>query len=121
MLVLPQPNPQNIPITVIQLPPGRFNAANAIEMKASLTQAIEENPSHIILDLALVTFLDSIGISVLVALAKSLPVPWQLKLSNLQQQARPAFDILGMQKVFSLCESTEDATAEILAQVMLGS
>jgi anti-sigma B factor antagonist len=119
MLVLPQPNPQNVPITVIQIPAGRFNAANALDIKVSLLQAIEANPSHIILDLSLVTFLDSVGISVLVALAKSLPVPWQLKLSGLQQQARPAFDILGMQKVFSLCETIEDATAEILTQMML--
>ncbi len=123
MEVSSQVNSKGIPISVIQLPAGRLNAANSQQVSQDLTEQLKdlqlfqmlgESPSTIVLDLSLLSFVDSIGIGVLITFAKRCAkIGWTLKLSGLRPQAKAAFEILELGKLFQFYNSVEDAIESV--------
>ena len=117
MKVWDQINAANEIIKVIQLPPGRLNAANANDMRTQLLDILAEpngSITSVVLDLSLITFVDSIGMSVLIALLRYCnELSLSLKLAGVQPQAKPTFDILEMTQVFQFFDTIGDAIAEV--------
>ena len=117
MKVWDQINAANETVKVIQLPAGRLNAVNSTEMRTQLLEILaEQNGSltSVILDLSLITFVDSIGMSVLIALLRYCnEASLNLKLVGVQPQAKPTFDILEMTQVFEFFDTVGDAIAAV--------
>ncbi|NJO86066.1 MAG: STAS domain-containing protein [Synechococcaceae cyanobacterium RM1_1_27] len=66
--------------------------------------------ASVILDLSQITFVDSIGMSVLIALLRFCnESSLNLKLVGVQPQAKPTFDILEMTQVFEFFGTIGDA------------
>ncbi len=105
-------NSNHDPCKVIQLPEGRLNAANAKSIQGLLEQQLKELATQtiLVLDLSLLTFIDSIGIGTLVMFAKLCKQrEVDLRFSGLQPQAKAAFEILELEQAFHFYENTESA------------
>ncbi len=116
-------NSSNIPVTVIQMPEGRLNAANAQSIAKQLTERLNDlelfkmlgdSPNAIVLDLSRLSFVDSIGIGTLISFAKRCGNQgWTLKLSGLQAQAKAAFEILELSQMFEFYDSVDEALEDV--------
>ncbi len=117
MKVWDQINAANETVKVIQLPAGRLNAVNATEMRTQLLDILAGqigSLTSVIVDLSLITFVDSIGMSVLIALLRYCnESSLDLKLVGVQPQAKPTFDILEMTQVFQFFDTIGDAIATV--------
>lgn len=116
MKVWDQVDAANHIVKVVQLPAGRLNAANASEIKGELLGLLadpeNQNPD-VVLDMTQVTFVDSIGMSVLISLLRHCTQNQRkLKLAAVQPQAKPTFDILEMTQVFKFYETVGEAISD---------
>lgn len=77
---------------------GEIDHHGAREMMAQLTDAIATRlPTHLILDLSGVTFMDSSGIAVLLrALRQTQHIGGSLRVTNIPTQARRVLDAAGV-------------------------
>lgn len=116
MKVWDQSNATHESILVIQLPAGRLNAVNSNEIRTQLLDTIAQRIGSditVVLDLSQITFVDSIGMSVLIATLRYCnEAQLDFRLAGVQPQAKPTFDILEMTQVFQFFDSVEDAAAD---------
>lgn len=99
-------------VTVVTLP-ETLNAANAAEVRSSLSQIIDTPSTHLILDLSSVDFMDSMGLSVLISVLRACRSQERiLKLCGLKKQVQMLFSVTGMDTVFQIYESTDQAKQE---------
>ncbi len=112
-----QPTPSQPPATLIQLPAGRLNAANAEKVKQELLPVLASETTYIILDLSLLTSVDSLGIGLLLSTLKScIQAGCHLKLCGLQAEARLPFELLNLNNLFEFFDSVEVAMTTCLSQ-----
>ncbi|WP_067690131.1 STAS domain-containing protein [Nocardia jejuensis] len=89
---------------------GEIDIVSAPLLKSALDEAVQADPSMLIVDLSGITFLGSVGLSVLIALRESTTIELQIVVS---QQARRPIEVTGMAEFFTLTESLEDALPQI--------
>ncbi len=112
MEVSSETNRWNETVTIIKLPEGRLIATNGNEIRQQLYQLLKEHPSHIVLDMGAISFIDSVGVAVLLSVSRRAGANRRLKLCSMQEQAKMTFDLLDFGKVFSLHDSVERAVAD---------
>jgi anti-sigma B factor antagonist len=113
MNVSTQLNEYQIPVIVIQLPSGFLNASNATQIQEELTQIIKETNRSVLLDMSLITFIDSMGLSVLVSvfrICRNLGLLF--KLCSFQSQTKMVLSITGMDTLFSSYASVQEALSQ---------
>jgi anti-anti-sigma factor len=80
---------------------GEVDLANAADLEACLRRAIDGSPSSVVLDLEALTFIDSSGLRVLVALSKEAQSrSATFGLRNVPNHAQRVLDITGLSDLF---------------------
>lgn len=101
----------SIPILMVS---GRIDAATSKDLESALNGLIEKNNITIVIDLAGVEYISSVGLRVmLAALKKVRPKQGDVMLTGLQPFVREVFEITGFTKLFSIYPSQEEAISHI--------
>ena len=80
---------------------GEVDLANAADLESCLRRALDGSPSSVVLDLEALTFIDSSGLRVLVALSKEAESrSAEFELRNVPQHAQRVLDITGVSELF---------------------
>ena len=92
---------------------GEVDIASAPALAARIDQALAKNPRKLIVDLSQVTMLDSSGLGVLIQVLKELEngdANTALRLVVGERHVLKVFSITGLDGVFSIFSSLEEAT-----------
>lgn len=89
---------------------GEVDVATAPLMRERLVQLIANGTTHLVVDLSDVSFLDSIGLGVLVgALKRIRQAEGELRLIIPQERIIKLFDITGLSQVFEISDRLDHA------------
>src|SRR5688500_15257305 len=89
---------------------GEIDLFTAPELKQKLTDAIEGGKSRIVVDLSETTFLDSTALGVLIGAVKRLRSrEGALVIVNTDQNIAKTFEITGLDQIFTIVGSREEA------------
>ena len=93
---------------------GEIDLFTAPELKQKLTDAIEGGKSRIVVDLTQTTFLDSTALGVLIGAVKRLRSrDGRLTIVNVDQNIAKTFEITGLDQIFSILGTREEAIAAL--------
>ena len=93
---------------------GEVDLYTAPEFKERMVELIESGKKQIVVDLSKATFIDSTTLGVLVGGVKRLrPNGGQLSLVCADRNITKIFEITGLDKVFPIYESRDEAVAQI--------
>ena len=96
---------------------GEVDLYTAPEFKERMVQVIEDGKKHVVVDLSKATFIDSTTLGVLVGGVKRLrPAGGSLTLVCTDQNICKIFEITGLDRVFSIHESREDALSTVASE-----
>jgi len=96
-------------VAVLTIKQDYMDASNAAEVKQDILIQLDGR-NRAILDLSRVTFLDSAGLSGLLAcLQQVAQAGGDLKLCGVTDEVRVLFDLIKMQRLFEIFESADDA------------
>lgn len=102
-------------VDVIELP-QRLSMADAGNVRESLHELVAQGRTHLVLDLARVSFMDSSGLSVLLSARKSVAQKnGQVALLNPSAEARVLIELTRLHEVFDIFID-RDAAVEFLTQ-----
>jgi anti-sigma B factor antagonist len=91
---------------------GEIDVYTAPQLRERLIELVEGGNAHIVVDMERVEFLDSTGLGVLVGGLKRVRVhDGSLRLVCAQERILKIFRITGLEKVFGIYPSVEDALA----------
>ncbi len=97
----------NIPIISVS---GRIDATTSKDLETALNNLIEQNNNNLVIDLAGVEYISSVGLRVMLsALKKVRPKQGDVKLVSLQPFVREVFEITGFTKLFTIYPNQEEA------------
>ncbi len=97
----------NIPIISVS---GRIDATTSKDLETALNSLIEQNNNNLVIDLAGVEYISSVGLRVMLsALKKVRPKQGDVKLVSLQPFVREVFEITGFTKLFTIYPNQEEA------------
>ncbi len=86
------------------------------ELKARLSEAIDESPAAVVLDLSGVTFLDSMALGVLLGSLRTLGAAGgQLRVVAPRPEIRRIFEVTLLDRVFAIDSSRDEALDAITA------
>lgn len=89
---------------------GRMDSINSKEIEAKLNDVIDHNRNKIIIDLAAVNYISSVGLRILLAaLKKQKERDGSIKLASLQPFVRDIFKMTGFDKIFSITSDQQEA------------
>ncbi|MHC4914541.1 MAG: STAS domain-containing protein [Planctomycetota bacterium] len=92
---------------------GEVDMHNSAGVREELLAAVEKKPPLIIVDLSAVAYIDSSGLATLVECLQNLTdYGGRLVLVGASKSARDVFSIARLDKVFSFCDSEEEALAD---------
>lgn len=112
------PKETDQPFTVVAIQ-GRLDAAAAPDLEAQLKTRLAQGNSHIVVDMADVTYISSSGLKVLLgALRQARRQRGQLALCNLQPKVASILEMVGFDRVFPIGQGVE-ATARLLERSTL--
>lgn len=100
-------------VAVIAPTVRRLDAAAAPGFKRSVVQLIEGGAHQLVLDLALVEFLDSSGLGAMVSILKALGGRGGIAICNARGGVMSLFKLTRMDKVFAILVSREEAVARL--------
>ena len=101
----------NIPIIAVS---GRIDATTSKDLETALNDQIDQNNNKIVVDLAGVEYISSVGLRVLLAALKKVkPGQGDIKLASLQPFVREVFEITGFTKLFSIHPNQGAAISKI--------
>src|SRR3954454_19483703 len=93
---------------------GEIDLFTAPELKATLTDAIEEGKTRSVVDLSETTFLDSTALGVLIGAIKRLRSrDGRMTIVNTDQNIAKTFEITGLDQIFTILD-TRDAAVDAL-------
>jgi anti-sigma B factor antagonist len=93
---------------------GEIDLFTAPELKQKLTDAIESGRSRIVVDLTETSFLDSTALGVLIGAVKRLRArEGALVIVNVDQNIAKTFEITGLDQIFTILGSREEAIAAL--------
>jgi anti-sigma B factor antagonist len=96
---------------------GEIDLYTAPEFKERMVELIEDGKKRIVVDLSSATFIDSTTLGVLVGGVKRLrPAGGSLALVCTDQNITKIFEITGLDRVFPIHGSRDDALAAVAAQ-----
>jgi anti-sigma B factor antagonist len=79
---------------------------------ATLTAAVKEKPSNLIVDLAKVSYIDSSGLAVLIEAMQSVEkYGGKFALAGLQENVKPIFEIARLDQVFRIFPDVDSAVS----------
>jgi len=90
---------------------GELDLSTAPQLKWALVDALEEGREHLIVDLTQTTFMDSTALGVLVGVNRSLDAGGQLTIVCARASLLKVFELSGMDGVFALSASVDEALA----------
>ena len=100
---------------------GEIDLFTAPELKATLTDAIEGGKSRIVVDLTETTFLDSTALGVLIGAVKRLRSrDGRLTIVNVDQNIAKTFEITGLDQIFTIRGTRDEAIAALDAEEAAG-
>lgn len=100
-------------IDIIQLS-GRLVMADAPDVRQKLLAIIDDDHNRVILDLAEVDFMDSIGLSVLISVFKAARVRGgDVLLLNLTPAVRSLIELTRLQQIFEIFDDETAAIARL--------
>jgi len=84
----------------------KFDVANMQDIKKSIEKELKSDKSDILIDLSLVKFIDSSGLSVIIAVFKQLTkLKKKLELCGVQKQPKELLEITQLHKIFTIVNS----------------
>ena len=90
---------------------GEIDAHTAPMIREGVITLVEEGHRHFVLDLGFVTFMDSMGLGVIVAITKRVRErEGSLRIASVTGRLLKIFDLSGMRESFEIYPSSEDAT-----------
>ncbi len=96
---------------------GRMDSISSKEIEAKLNHVIDHNKNRIIIDLAAVDYISSVGLRVLLsALKRQKERGGSIKLTSLQPFVRDIFKMTGFDRIFSISSDQEEAIGQFNAQ-----
>ena len=99
--------------TVIVLAPaGRLDITTAWEFRLKLQECISKKNCHLVVNLGGVDFIDSSGLTSLVAGMRNVDkLKGTFRICNIHPDAKLVFEVTMMDTVFEICETEEEAFA----------
>ena len=99
---------------------GRMDSISSKEIEAKLYDVIEHNKNKIIIDLAAVDYISSVGLRVLLAsLKKQKERDGSIRLASLQPFVRDIFKMTGFDRIFSISSNQEEAIDRFNDQIRI--
>lgn len=96
--------------TVVEID-GDVDAHTAPMIRDAVIKLLDEGHRHFVLDLGFVTFMDSMGLGVIVAITKRIHEhEGSLRIASASGRVLRIFDLTGLLDSFEICQSTEQAT-----------
>ena len=96
---------------------GEVDIFTAPELKRAIAGAIDGGARELVVDLTETRFLDSTALGVLIGAVKRLrPVEGRLVIVNTEQSTAKTFEITGLDQIFTIVETREDALEQLAAQ-----
>lgn len=93
---------------------GEVDIFTAPELKRAIGAAIEAGSRELIVDLTDTRFLDSTALGVLIGAVKRLrPIEGRLVIVNVEPSTAKTFEITGLDQIFVIVESRDDALASL--------
>ena len=103
--------PQGAPV-VILAPTGRLDITTAWQFRLKLQESISEETPHILVNLSEVNFIDSSGLTSLVAgMRDADKIDGTFRICNVHPEAKLVFEVTMMDSVFEIYETEDDALA----------
>jgi anti-anti-sigma factor len=104
---------------VVFNPVGRLDITTAWQFRTKLQECITKQSTHIIVNLAKVNFIDSSGLTSLVAgMRDTDKARGSFKLCNVHPEAKLVFEVTMMDSVFEIFESEEEALSGSAARLL---
>lgn len=89
---------------------GEIDLYNNLQITDKIKEAMDNNYSHVLINLAKCEYIDSSGIGVLIAsLSKLKKMGGSLRLCNVYQKVRKIFELTKLTGFFSIYDSEEEA------------
>ncbi|MEM6599282.1 MAG: STAS domain-containing protein [Cyanobacteria bacterium P01_D01_bin.36] len=97
---------------IILAPTGRLDITTAWQFRLKLQESISEETPHILVNLAEVNFIDSSGLTSLVAgMRDADKIDGSFRICNVHPEAKLVFEVTMMDSVFEIYETEEEALA----------
>jgi anti-sigma B factor antagonist len=101
----------NIPVLTVS---GRIDATTSEDLKSALDSLIDGSFATILIDLAGVDYISSVGLRILLAAQKKVrPREGDVKLAGLQPFVGEVFEIAGFNKLFTIYPDQADALSQM--------
>jgi len=101
----------NIPVLTVS---GRIDATTSGDLKRTLDRLIDDNHATILIDLAGVEYISSVGLRILLAALKKVrPKQGDVKLAALQPFVSEVLEIAGFTKLFTIYSNQADALSQM--------
>lgn len=95
---------------LVVAPAGRLDSINAPALERRLTSAIERGETRLVIDLAALEYISSIGLSVLLAAAKKIKrADGRIVLAGMNERVGTVMEISGFSRIFAIFPSVETA------------
>jgi anti-anti-sigma factor len=93
---------------------GRIDAATTDHVAQTLAACIDRGERRIVMDLAAVDYISSVGLRSLIVAAKRLaPLGGRLGLCRLQPRIKQLFDIAGFTPLFPIADTADEAAERL--------
>jgi len=95
---------------IIVTPAGRLDITTALSFRLKLQECISQLSSHLVVNLAQVSFIDSSGLTSLVAgMRDADKIKGSFRICDVHPEAKLVFEVTMMDSVFEIFETEEEA------------
>ncbi|WP_416665813.1 STAS domain-containing protein [Egbenema bharatensis] len=112
-------NTQDGKTVIVLTPTGRLDITTAWQFRLKLQECISKISSHIVVNLSHVNFIDSSGLTSLVAgMRDADKVNGSFRICNVHPEARLVFEVTMMDSVFEIFETETEALEGVPREIM---
>ena len=90
---------------------GKMDALTAPTMQDAIDEVLNEQPSHVVIEMSDVPYISSAGLRVFIRAAKAAKGSGKLAVCGLHENVRQVFELAGFDKIMSLCDDLDAAKA----------